>query len=39
MNVLKKAGHAVEAASKETETVFFEFPIACSVHIDAQLKM
>ena len=39
MNVLKKAGHAVEAASKETETVFFEFQIACSVHMDAQRKV
>ena len=38
MNVLKKAGHAVEAASKETETVFFEFPIACS-DMDAQQKV
>ena len=39
MNVLKKAGLIVEAASIDTETVFFEFQIACSVHMDAQRKV
>ena len=39
MNVLKKAGLVVEAASIDTETVFFEFPLACSVHMDAQRKV
>ena len=39
MNVLKKAGLVVEAASIDTETVFFEFQIAFSVHMDAQRKV
>ena len=39
MNVLKKADLVVEAASIDTETVFFEFQVAFSVHIDAQRKV
>ena len=38
MNVLKKADLVVEAASIDTETVFFEFQIACS-DMDAQRKV
>ena len=39
MNVLKKADLIVEATPIDTETVFFEFQIACSVHMDAQRKV
>ena len=39
MNVLKKADLIVEATPIDTETVFFEFPLACSVHMDAQRKV
>ena len=38
MNVLKD-GLVIEAAPIDTETVFFEFQIACSVHMDAQRKV
>ena len=36
---LKKAGFVVEAAPIDTETVFFEFQIAFSVHMDTQRKV
>ena len=39
MNVLKKADLVVEAASIDTETVFFEFQIAFSVLMDAHRKV
>ena len=38
MNVLKKADLIVEATPIDTETVFFEFSIACS-DMDAQWKV